>query len=99
MRSESRLRLPLRRRHFKRGRVGAKCVASMLTMHWQSADAVAVEERPATLAKAAEEDEENDVVGRKQEEEEASSKVAGVKNQLTNAGKHTCDNNILTMLC
>jgi hypothetical protein len=47
--SESRLKLPIAAQHFQEGYLSAKCVASMLTMHWQSADVIIKEESP-TLA-------------------------------------------------
>ena len=47
--TRSELRLPLSTKHFQDGQLRAKCVASMLTMHWQSLDVTVKEESP-TLA-------------------------------------------------
>ena len=56
--SKSVLTLPLKPKHFRQrssvngkvsGQLRAKCLASMLTMHWQSEDIVITEESP-TLA-------------------------------------------------
>lgn len=47
--TQSILALPLGAHHFQGGNLVAKCVASMLTMHWQSADVTIKEESP-TLA-------------------------------------------------
>lgn len=44
------LNLPLKAHHFRVGRLHAKCVASMLTMHWQSLDVESLEESPTLLA-------------------------------------------------
>ena len=48
--SNSTLSLPLASRHFRSGHLVGKCVASMLTMHWQSPDLVIREESPTLLA-------------------------------------------------
>lgn len=47
--TKSTLKVPIISDHFKAGQLRAKCVASMLTMHWQSEDVVLKEESP-TLA-------------------------------------------------
>ena len=47
--AQSELKLLLKPHHFQKGLLVAKCVASMLTMHWQSSDIKIKEESP-TLA-------------------------------------------------
>lgn len=46
------LQLQLKQQHFHKGQLSAKCLASILTMHWQSQDIRVMEETPATLAAA-----------------------------------------------
>ena len=44
--AQSTLRLKLERHHFVKGHLNGKCVASILTMHWQSLDVRIKEESP-----------------------------------------------------
>lgn len=67
--ARSDLQLLLEPQHFRDGILIAKCVASMLTMHWQSTDVTIKEESP-TLASVV--DQSN---GKNQTSEDSSSKA------------------------
>ena len=73
----SRLTLPIKPRHFRSedGHLAVKCLASMLTMHWQSLDVRIAEESPTLLAASIfdEEDGTSTLKGKKSEEEQQTS--------------------------
>ncbi|XP_071747493.1 uncharacterized protein [Lepeophtheirus salmonis] len=91
--STSVLSLHLQPMHFPNGRLTGKCVASILTMHWQSLDIDIKEEHPKAASVLSGDDDENKGVV----EEDESGKISNstIKRDETDELDETEDNHIL----
>ena len=95
--SKSVLTLPLKPKHFRQrssvndkvsGQLRAKCLASMLTMHWQSEDIVITEESP-TLASVVDDKKKNATIDtNKKDDGNDSASSSGNFNLIISSSIH-----------
>jgi len=86
--SHATLTLPVRQKHFRDGHMVGKCLASMLTMFWQSRDVLLKEESPTLAASVVETNAKSNSTSKKGD----SGKVAGILHHVNAAaqGAHGC---------